>query len=114
MTADETKSSAALTDLLRKTGVQKVEDLPFMATKTFLGLGRLGINKVYREGVPARLKGFETRVFNGKKVQCTVVEYHDGRTFALPTDSMYKGFRFIPRENITTTYIEIARLKKGL
>jgi hypothetical protein len=110
---DERESSEALTHLMKMTGannINELEDKVFMATKTFLGMG-----KIFRRNVPAKFKGFHAREIDGKRVQCTIVEYHDGVQFALPVGQLFKGFEIIKDpDDITTTFIRKADLEKGM
>jgi hypothetical protein len=110
--SEERESSEALTHLMKMTGannINELEDKVYMATKTFLGMG-----KIFRRGVPAKFKGFHAREIDGTRKQCTIVQYHDGIQFALPVGQLFKGFEIIDPDQITTTFIRKADLERGM
>ena len=112
--AGEDDQTEKLTDIMRRTGAQTVNDLAgriYMAPKPLWGMQ--SVFPVRRPGVPGLLVAFEKREYEGKRTQCAVIEWLDGEQYWLPVDSLFKGFVIVDAEEIVQTYITKEQLEEG-
>lgn len=119
MSEDEQRNRDVITKIMSRTGAQDVNGL---ADKAYIRVKKtskverlLGAEQMKRALVPAMLRGFEPRMYEGERKQCVVARYHDKSEFWVPVTSMHAVFEFIDdvEEEMTTTWIPKKKLEEG-
>ncbi len=105
--------------LLARTGFASIAEMSanimFATKKPLMGLGK----KVFRPGVPARLRRFDKVKIDGEMKECIILEYLNGINdevveYAHPLNTMFTELEFIQASECTKTYIRKDRLERGL